>query len=279
MTMTLERTGSTLGDYEELASFQDQLVSRHTPARNVSDHDLQKVLTQFDIALAEPMAPLLLFVVARADSTGTSISDVGRGVVATSVGEPLAEAMHRTLLLLHVVATPAPAVEVASEELPFSAEPPGLTSGAEDVVAAIKSLSWRLGLPLRDICNAANVSRSAYYTWSQPDAPRPRVASQGRLWALAQFTEDLEDLLDAPPGQWLLARPDRRAQLIDGRFDDLLESLRAQPRPLRAAPDYARFLSVGGDCLASDAELTTHHREFRKPTSAQTVSPSRRRKK
>ena len=278
MTMILERTGSTLGDYEELTSFDEQLVSRHTPARDVSNHDLQQVLAGFDIALAEPMAPLRSFVVTHADATGTSISDVGHGVVATSVVGLLSAAVHRTFRLLTVVATPALAVEVASEELPVSAEPE-LTSDAEDVVAAIKSLSWRLGLPQRDICEAADVSRSAYYTWNQPGAPRPRVASQGRLWALVQFTEDLEDLLDVPPGQWLLARPERREQLLDGRFDDLLESLRTQPRPLRAAPDYAQFLSVGGDRLASDAEPATLRRQPRKATSAQTVSPSSRRKK
>ncbi len=278
MTMILERTGSTLGDYEELTSFDEQLVSRHTPARDVSDHDLREVLARFDITLAEPMAPLRSFVVTHADATGTSISDVGEGVVATSVVGLLAVAMHRTFRLLTVVPTPGLAADVASEDLPVSAEP-GLTSDAQDVVAAIKSSSWRLGLPQRDICEAADVSRSAYYTWSQPGAPRPRVASQGRLWALVQFTEDLEDLLDVPPGQWLLARPERREQLLDGRFDDLLESLRAQPRPLRAAADYARFLSVGGDRLASDAEPATLGRKSRKTTSAQTVSPSRRRKK
>ena len=278
MTITLERTGSTLGDYEELTSFDEQLVSRHTPARDVTNQDLQQVLAGFDIALAEPMAPLRSFVVTHADATGASISDIGHAVVATSVVGLLTAAMHHTFRLLTLVATPALAVDVASEELLVAAEP-GLTSDAEDVVAAIKSLSWRLGLPQRDICEAADVSRSAYYTWNQPGAPRPRVASQGRLWALVQFTEDLEELLDTPPGQWLLARPGRREQLLDGRFDDLLDSLGAQPRLLQAAPDYARFLSVGGDRLASDAEPATLRRKPRKTTSAQTVSPSRHRKK
>lgn len=278
MTMILERTGSALGDYEELTSFDEQLVSRHTPARDVSNHDLQQVLAWFDIALAEPMAPLRSFVIAHADVTGTSISDVAHGVIPTSVVGLLAEAMHGTFQFLTIVLPPALAVEVASEELLVNVEP-GFTSEAEDVVAAIKSLSGRLGLSRRDICEAANVSRSAYYTWSRPGAPRPRVASQGRLWALVQFTEDLEDLLDTPPSQWLLARPGRREQLLDGRFDDLLESLRVQPRPVQAAPDYARFLSVGGDRLASDGEPTTPRRKPRTPTSAQTASSSGRRKK
>lgn len=278
MTMILERTGSTLGDYEELTSFDEQLVSRHTPARDVSNHDLRDVLAGFDIALAEPMAPLRSFVVTHAEATGTSIPEVGHGVVATSVVGLLTAAMHHTFRLLTVVPTPALEVEVASEELSASAES-GLTSDAEDVVAAIKSLSCRLDLPRRDICEAADVSRSAYYTWTQPGAPRPRVASQGRLWALVQFTEDLEDLLDVPPGQWLLARPERREQLLSGRFDDLLESLRAQPRPPRAAPDYARLLSVGGDRLASDAEPATLRRKSRRATSAQPVIAARRRKK
>lgn len=277
MTMILERTGSTLGAYEELTSFDEQLASRHTPARDVSDRDLQQVLAGFDIALDEPMAPLRSFLVTHNDATGASTSDVGHGAVATSVVGLLTAAMHQTFRLVMVVAVPTEAVEVALRELPVVAGP-GLASGADDVVAAIKTLAWRLGLSQRDICEAADVSRSAYYTWNQPGAPRPRVASQGRVWALVQFTEDLEELLDVPPGQWLLAVAGRREQLLDGRFDDLLESVRTQPRPRQAAPDYTRFLSVGGDRLASDAEPASLRRKPRKVASAQPVSPSRRKK-
>jgi hypothetical protein len=278
MTMILGRTGSTLGDYEELTSFDEQLVSRHTPARDVSDLGLREVLAGFDIALAEPMAPLRSFIVTHTDATGASISYVGHGAVASFVVGLLSTTMHHTFRLLTVVATPARPIGVASEKPPVVAES-GLASGAADVVAAIKGLAWRLGLPQRDVCEAADVSRSAYYTWNQPEARRPRVASQGRLWSLVQFTEDLEELLDVPTSQWLLADPGRREQLLDGRFDDLLESLQAQPRPRQTAPDYARFLSVGGDRLASDAEPAALHRKPGKITSAQTVSPSRPRTK
>lgn len=278
MTMIQNRTGSTLGDYEELTSFDEQLVSQHTPARDVSNLDLRQVLAGFDIALTEPMAPLRSFLATHVQETGASISHVGNDVVTTFVVGLLAMVMDPTFELRTVVATPVLANEVAPEELSGSAEP-GFSSDAEDVVAAIKGLSWRLGLPQRDICKAADVSRSAYYTWNRPDAPRPRVSSQGRLWALLQFTEDLEDMLDAPPSQWLLARPERLEQLLDGRFDDLLESLRAKPQASQAAPDYALFLSVGGDRLASDAEPAALRQKIRRSASAQNVSRSRRRKK
>lgn len=136
-----------------------------------------------------------------------------------------------------------------------------MATNPPDVATTIASLSRRLGLPQRDICEAAAVNQLTYHT---------------RLQALVQFTEDLEELLDVPPIQWLLARPERRAQLLAGRFDDLLESLRASPRPPQAAPDVARFLSVGGDRLASDAEPAALRRPPRKSTSAETVSHSRR---
>jgi hypothetical protein len=278
MTMILERTGSTLGSYEELTSFDERRVSRHTPARDVPDLGLEEILAGFDAALAEPMAPLRSFAVTHTDATGASIFDIGHDVFATFVVGLLTAAMHHTFRLPAVVAAPVPTVETTPQELPVVAAP-GPASGAEDVVAAIKALSWRLGLPQRDICEAADVSRSAYYTWSQPGAPCPRVASQGRLWALVQFTEDLEELLEIPPGHWLLADPGRREQLLDGRFNDLLESLRAQRRPPLAAPDYARFLSVGGDRLVSDAEPATQRRQRRRVTSAQTVSQSQRHKR
>ena len=137
-----------------------------------------------------------------------------------------------------------------------------MTNTPLNVATTIASLSRRLGLPQRDICEAAAVNQLTYHT---------------RLQALVQFTEDLEELLDVLPGQWLLARPERRAQLLAGRFDDLLESLRASPRPSRAAPDAARFLSVGGDRLASDAEPAALRRASRRPVSAQAARPSRRR--
>lgn len=268
MTMILERTGSTLGDYEALSSFDEQALSRHTPVRDVASGDLRQLLTGFDIALAQPMAPLHAFLMIGTDATGTSICEIGRGAVGLSVTGILTAAFDHSLRLLSLVTTTPP-------ELPVVAAPRS-PSGAEDVVAAIKTLSWRLGLPQRDICQAADVSRSAYYSWNQPGAPHPRVASQGRLWALVQFTEDLEDLLDSPPDQWLLALPGRREQLLDGRFDQLLESLRSEPRPRLAAPDYARFLSAGADRLVPDAEPATGRRHPRNITSAQTFRRSRR---
>ncbi len=278
MTIVSERTGSTLGGYEDLTSLEEELVSRRTPARDVPNHGLEDVLTGFDVALTEPMAPLRTFIVVDNVATGASISGIGHGLVAAPIAGLLTTAMSHAIRLLTVVAVPSAAVQRVSDPFLVGISPE-TASGADDVVAAIKGLSWRLGLPQRDICEAADVSRSAYYTWSQPDAPRPRVASQGRLWALVQFTEDLEELLDVPPSQWLLSDQDRREQLLDGRFNELLESLRARPQPSRAAPDYARFLSAGGDRLASDNEPAAVRRPHRRVTSAQPVSRSRSRKK
>lgn len=64
----------------------------------------------------------------------------------------------------------------------------------------------------------------------------------------------------------------RPLQLTAGQIETLRKARKAQPRPRQAACDLARFLSVGGDRLASDAEPATLHRKPRKATSAQTVN-------
>ncbi len=278
MTTVLEHTGSTLGDYEELTAPDEQLGSRHTQAQNISSLNLRLLLAGFDSALDEPMAPLRSFLATHPDATGASISNEGADRSEGSAAGLLRTPMPPLFRVPTSVATTDLTLKADPQRLPGITEP-GLTYSAEDAVVAVKDLSWRLGLPQRDICKAAGVSRSAYYSWNQSDAPRPRVASQGRLWALVQFAEDLEDLLDVPPAHWLLASPRQRDQLLDGRFDDLLESLRTQPRPRKAAPDHARFLSVGGDRLASDDEPSTLRRNSRNPTSAQPVNRPRSREK
>jgi hypothetical protein len=74
---------------------------------------------------------------------------------------------------------------------------------AHDVVNAVRHVEGRLGLPVRDVCEAADITRSTFYSWVNQEDSRPRLPSQGRLWALVQLVDDLEELLGAPPAAWL----------------------------------------------------------------------------
>lgn len=93
----------------------------------------------------------------------------------------------------------------------------------DDVVDVVRDLQHRLGIDLKDVLAAASIKPRTYHSWAQPSAPRPRLTSQGRLWALAQLVDDLPELLDVPIRQWVLAAPDRLPALRNGRFDELLE--------------------------------------------------------
>ena len=78
-------------------------------------------------------------------------------------------------------------------------------------------------IDLKDVLAAASIKPRTYHSWAQPSASRPRLTSQGRLWALAQLVDDLPELLDVPIRQWVLADSERLTALRAGRFDELLE--------------------------------------------------------
>jgi len=130
----------------------------------------------------------------------------------------------------------------------------------DDVVDVIRDLQRRLGIDLKDVLTAANIKPRTYHSWAQPSAPRPRLASQGRLWALAQLVDDLPEVLDVPIRQWLLADSKRLVALRAGRFDELLEQasqehMQQDPTGTVVGP----FHGVGED---SPPSLRTSSREL-----------------
>jgi len=97
--------------------------------------------------------------------------------------------------------------------------------GTGSAEAAVRRVHMRLGLPLTDICLAADIAWRTFQSWTPQT--RPRVASQGRLWQLVQFTDDLRDLLhgEADSAQWVRAHPEVRQLIVDGQFNAVLDLL------------------------------------------------------
>jgi hypothetical protein len=237
MTPALAPTGSALGDYEQLTSREATSTARHTRLRQVEDPVLRAALGYFEDALTEPMSALAVL----RSVTGlnqTYVLDGGQAVYG--VVSPLAD--QRTV---NVPVAPA---------LPDTPDVPAVT-GQDDAVLVVEQLVARLGLPLRDVLAAAGVNRSTFYNWRSPAAPRPRVASQGQLWALAQTVADLDELLAGDVRGWLLADPSRVQLLKSGAFTALLRAAEPPvPASRGAAPAYAAAYAVGGDRL--DPEVT-----------------------
>jgi hypothetical protein len=207
-SMTIAPTGSALGEFDAPANWKvaegstGQWVT--TRLRNVENSSIRDALDMFDAALSATSL-FLLFFGPQAARTVEIVGDRGEvsfdwlietdtdggGATVGSVFEP-----------------------VASSE-PLEQRP---------AVTVVEQLVAMLGMPKRDVLRAAGISKSTFHTWDQPNGPRPRTASQGRLWALAELVDDLTDYLGARDrvGPWLLADNARRSLLRAGEFDAVL---------------------------------------------------------
>lgn len=92
-----------------------------------------------------------------------------------------------------------------------------------DAASVVRSLEDRLGLPLSQILQAAKIRRRTFYAWEAKAGTQPRLKSQGRLWALAQCVDDLEDVLGNSLRRWLSTDSERLRLLSGGHFDELTE--------------------------------------------------------
>lgn len=131
-----------------------------------------------------------------------------------------------------------------------------VTSGIDRPATTVRRLADFFGLPLGDILKATGISKSSFHSWDKPHQPRPRVSSQGDLWALAQLADDLSEAVEGPVREWMRADSRRRRLLTGGRFDELLLAAhrRADSKGVgRTAPPYAVTAAVGrqdGDPLS-----------------------------
>lgn len=251
------RTGATLSNFDVIEHIEPLPRERHTycVTDDVDNPSLRAALSFFDDSLIAPMQPYLLFLnccqnsrTARGSGTDSSVF-AGRSaelerfldhIIATSsgrltvitgspgTGKSAGAALGSVVGIGTLVGSFVGSASILAGKLPESGQSiePVLETSArkfDDVVEVVRDLQHRLGIDLKDVLAAASIKPRTYHSWAQPSAPRPRLTSQGRLWALAQLVDDLPELLDVPLRQWVLADPDRLAALRTGRFDELLE--------------------------------------------------------
>ncbi|MGV0734355.1 hypothetical protein [Mycolicibacter sinensis] len=93
-----------------------------------------------------------------------------------------------------------------------------------DVVEAFEDIRAELRLTQKQMFAATGIRKRTFHSWrSKPPGSRPRVASQGLLWQLADTVEELRETVDRPLPQWLQGDRRRMEALLDGRFDDLID--------------------------------------------------------
>jgi hypothetical protein len=275
VSLTLSPTGSSIGDYENLTAFEVEAGSHRTQIKSVPNPGLREVLIGFVEAFREPLAPLRGFV-RRSTAVDPTKDDPGTNLgskwmpwqIALVIGDDIPSRIVTLLESTQVwEATPLLELHVA-HRAPFF--------GTDDAVATIDELAKRVGLPIKDVLAAAGVKKSTYHSWKAPGAPTPRLASQGKLWEVAQFVEDFAELLGGPIRPWLHAEQSRRQLFITGRFTELHELIRSQPRPRVAAPDYAALAAIGGDRLTSDSESEPPRKPRGQPGTIQRVKAADR---
>ncbi|MBT8163487.1 MULTISPECIES: helix-turn-helix transcriptional regulator [Arthrobacter] len=128
-------------------------------------------------------------------------------------------------------------MERASSVDPETAEP----------LAVFDRLRSELGVTQEELLAATGIKRRTYYSWKKPNAPRPRPASVGALWNLADAMVDLREEIDRPVAAWLHALPERMAALREGRFDDLVDLAVAMPKPAKRGMGTSRRMGVSPD--------------------------------
>lgn len=93
-----------------------------------------------------------------------------------------------------------------------------------DVLDAFERIRDELGLTQKEMFKVTGIRKRTFHSWSdKPAGSRPRVASLGRLWELADTVDDLHGTLDQPLGRWLRGDKQRIGALLDGRFGDLVD--------------------------------------------------------
>jgi hypothetical protein len=255
MTAVLAPTGSALGDYEQLMALDAERGAERTPLGLIMNPGLREAMNLFSVVASEPLAPLRCFV-RTVDATSPDLFHdeeiVNRGTrVQVDLG--LSE-----VGVFRFLSGSSQVPDLVIE--PLDVQP---VLGSADAVATVYEISRRLGLPVRDVLSAAGMRKSTFYTWTSPEAPKPRVASQAKLWQLAQFVEDIEALLGGSARRWLLGGVERLEMLGKGRFDDLLDELHKRAPNSDFPPTYAESYAVGGDhAVAEDSGETMTRRRI-----------------
>ncbi|MEV6903442.1 hypothetical protein [Amycolatopsis sp. NPDC051372] len=200
-SIAMRATGASFGGFDKAASWKvagtgDAGGWGNTRLRNVENPSIRDALTTFDAALAASSSFLLL------------VSGRTRGQTVEIVAD-------HDIALDWLIET-----DVNDSDTLRAGE----SLEKQPAVAVVEQLVTQLGIPKRDVLRAAGISKSTYHSWCKPNRPRPRVNSQGQLWALVEAVNDLAENLGAADriAPWLLADARRKSLLRDGQFDQLI---------------------------------------------------------
>ena len=144
--------------------------------------------------------------------------------------------------------------------------PDPIANETADVVDAFERIRAELGLTQKEMFKATGISKRTFHSWSdKPAGTRPRVASLGRLWELADAVDDLRETLDQPLSRWLRGDKKRISALLEGRFDELVDlAVDRAPFPRReigtsvyeGVAEYVEtpIIRAGGPLVTEDVE-------------------------
>lgn len=99
-----------------------------------------------------------------------------------------------------------------------------LAAAASSAAETVESLAAHLGLPVKDVLAAAGVKKRTFQHWKRNPRTRPRLGSQGQLWALAQSVEVLLERHGTGLAHWIAQEPARRELLRHGLHRDLVRA-------------------------------------------------------
>jgi hypothetical protein len=99
-----------------------------------------------------------------------------------------------------------------------------LAAPASSAAETVESLASHLGVPVKDVLAAAGVKKRTFQHWKRNPRTRPRLGSQGQLWALAQSVEVLVERQGAGLAHWIAQEPARRELLRAGLHRDLVRA-------------------------------------------------------
>lgn len=226
MTMTLDRTGDTSGDIERIASRSEETTWNQTRTSPIADPILNEVMVLLDSVQGGIRATTRTL----GERSARSIPNVSTGFVQYTEGTPdlVTTAMWQLLLddrrsvEYSLWVSDAPTDTFGIPQIVNARD--NMTSGDASLIEVISDMAQRLGLPMEQVLEAADIPSSTYYLWKKSEgAMKPRLSSHRRLWSLVQFVEDAEEVVGPSLQKWLLSRPERHALLLEGKFDTLLK--------------------------------------------------------
>jgi len=110
----------------------------------------------------------------------------------------------------------------AFDDLPDAQADEAVPTRASDVVEVVEWLAQQLDVPDGDIIQAAKIKRRNWHNWK--NGRRPRLETQGQLWALLNSVRALSDMFENGPAPWFKeGGADRRALLTSGQHRKLVQ--------------------------------------------------------